>query len=636
MFDATKNPFEKQAKTIPQNVQIVFVCDMYADEYVGGAELTTQALIDSCNYEYVKLKSSEVSVELLQSGMNCFWIFGNFANLNAALIPTIIANLKYAVLEYDYKYCKYRSPEKHTAHESTPCDCHNQQNGKLISAFYYGAANLWWMSEKQKERYHTLFPFLAERQNIVLSSVFSPDTLGKITALRQSSSSQRSGWVVLGSNSWIKGTDDALKWCVDNQKQHDVIWNAPYDDVLARLASAEGFVYLPKGGDTCPRMVIEAKLLGCKLKLNENVQHKDEEWFNSSNVEDIQDYLYAAPRLFWEGIKRYLTHQPTISGYTTTLNCLEQEYPMEKCINSMLAFCDEVIVVDGGSTDGTLDLLQKIKLSHPDKLIIQSINRDWSSERFAVFDGQQKAAARALCIKDFCWQMDSDEIVHEDDIAKIHKLVKNMPKNAEILSLPVIEYWGGPDKVRADIQPWKWRLSRNLPHITHGIPSPLRKFDSNGQMYAAEGTDGCDMIHAQTGESLQHLSFFTPDVENARRAGLVGNTQALQAYENWFNQVVNGLPCVFHYSWFDISRKIKLYKKYWTKHWNSLYNKKSDDSAQNNMMFDMPWSSVTDDMIVERANELKQIGGWIWHSKWHGEKTPWIKCNREQPQIMLI
>lgn len=59
--------------------------------------------------------------------------------------------MKYSVLEYDYKFCKYRSPEKHKFATGTDCDCHEQLNGKLISAFYHGAKSLWWMSEDQKE-----------------------------------------------------------------------------------------------------------------------------------------------------------------------------------------------------------------------------------------------------------------------------------------------------------------------------------------------------------------------------------------------------------------------------------------------------------------------------------------------------
>jgi hypothetical protein len=53
------------------------------------------------------------------------------------------------------------------------------------------------------------------------------------------------------------------------------------------------------------------------------------------------------------------------------------------------------------------------------------------------------------------------------------------------------------------------------------------------------------------------------------------------------------------------------------------------------MFFDLPWSEVTDEMIDARAEELTQIGGHIWHSKYNGERTPWITCGRIQPKVML-
>ena len=80
---------------------------------MGGAELTTEALIEACPFEYVKIKSKDVTVATLQQYKDSFWIFGNFAFLNMKLFPSIVGNIRYAVLEYDYKFCKYRSIEKH-------------------------------------------------------------------------------------------------------------------------------------------------------------------------------------------------------------------------------------------------------------------------------------------------------------------------------------------------------------------------------------------------------------------------------------------------------------------------------------------------------------------------------------------
>lgn len=689
MFGSQDAFFSQRNKiSIPQTATVVIVSDMFVEDYVGGAELTTQALIDSSPFEVFKLHSKDVSMDLLKQGIDKFWIFGNFTALDSRLIPSIVGNLKYSILEYDYKFCRFRSPEKHFASTSTPCDCHNDGNGKMVSAFFYGAMGLFWMSDKQKEKYHTLFPFLAEKDNRVLSSVFSNETLGMIATLRNAvQPDERKKWIVLGSNSWVKGASAAETWCKEHNKDYEVVWNLPYNELLAKLASSRGFVYLPSGGDTCPRMVIEAKLLGCEVVLNDHVQHKDEEWFATDDLDSISDYLQASPKIFWNSVKHMMDYKPTISGYMTTYNAASQGYPYKQAIQSMASFCDEICIVDGGSKDGTIAHLahlaypgiiaQLAHLAYPGisetypeggtsigvsiimmleaearqaeifnfpkeyagferdpRIKVKVISRDWDHPRFAVFDGMQKAEARKMCTSDFCWQMDSDEVVHEDDAAKITQLCRKMPKEVDVISLPVIEYWGDQGKVRMDVMPWKWRLSRNNPAITHGIPVELRLTDSDGNVYAREGTDGCDMVYVESGERVPHVSFYNDQVEGARRAAMSGNVDAKKAYEAWFNDVVSQLPGVFHYSWHNLSRKIKLYKNYWTKHWNSLYGKSIDDTAENNMMFDLPWSEVTDEMIEERAKQLSTIGGWIWHSKWPGVMTPHMSCSKSEPKFM--
>jgi len=624
--------FVNPNRLINEQAQIIFVADLFEEDYAGGAEMTSEALIQASPYVVQKLHSKDVNLATLQQGKEKYWVFGNFSQMNLELIPTIVANLKYSILEYDYKYCSFRSPEKHLALTKAKCNCEDQLNGKLVSAFYYGSKSLWWMSEKQKDKYLTLFPFLSEKDNVVLSSVFSKNTLGRLKTLKNSlKDEERKGWIVLGSQSWVKGFETAKKWCEDNGKEYDVVWNVPYDQLLAKLASSEGFVYLPAGADTCPRMVIEAKLLGCKLELNEYVQHKDEEWFATDDLQSIHDYLFTAPELFWKAIRIAMEKKPTISGYTTTYNCVKQGYPYLKAIESMLQFCDEVCVVDGGSTDGTWEALNDIKDS---RVKLKQVVRDWSHPRHAVFDGMQKAEARAMCKSEYCWQMDSDEIVHESDATKVLELCSKMPKNIDIISLPVIEYWGSLEKVRLDIQPWKWRLSRNASYITHGIPASLRRHDELG-LYAAPGTDGCDMIHTVSGEPIGHVTFHNNETEYMRQAAASGNKDAIAAYENWFNQVIEALPGVHHYSWHDIARKMRLYRDYWTRHWNSLYNSDLKDTAESNMMFDLPWSQVTEEMIEIRAGELAQrTGGWVWHRKWDGTTLPHISVRRSQPKIM--
>jgi len=608
--------------------QIIFVSDFFSEDLVGGAELTTGALIESSPFKVSKFRSKDLTVEDLVKNQSAHWIFGNWTQINFQLIPLIIANLNYSILEYDYKFCNYRSPDKHRVAENTECNCDQTDWGKFVAAFFLGAKTIWWMSEKQQEIYFDRFPDLQKmNRSSVLSSVFSESFWIQVQNLTQNPK-ERNGWAVLSSSSWIKGTEDALKWCEDNGKKVNLIENLSPEKTLELLSRSEGLVYLPKGGDTCPRIVIEAKLLGCELHLNDNVQHKDEEWFNQNDDFTTQAYLYAAREFFWNGIKEAIEWQPTISGYTTVRNCIEMEYPWEDTINSMLGFCDEVVVLDGGSTDGTWERLQKLA-SENSKIVAHQIVRDWNSKRFAIFDGQQKAEARKLCTKEFCWQMDSDEILPESDWNKVRSICKNLSPVVDLVSLPVVEYWGSKEKVRMDVTPWKWRLSRNRPYITHGLPKQFRRYDENGEMYAAQGSDGCNYIHSETLEEIPFVGFYTQDAHNVRIAALQGNTEPLQSYENWFNQVVENIPSVRHFSWYDLERKIKTYKNYWQKHWESLHNIKQEDTAENNMFFDKPWAEVSDEEIKAMAKDLaEKTGGHVFHSKIDWNKpTPSLKID---------
>ena len=111
MFD--NSPFGQPTKV--NDPDVIIVADFFAKDIPGGAELTTQALIDSIpnGLAVQPLYCREVTLETLEVFKDKYWIFTNISMLNINLIPTIAANLDYSVIEYDYKFCQYRSIEKH-------------------------------------------------------------------------------------------------------------------------------------------------------------------------------------------------------------------------------------------------------------------------------------------------------------------------------------------------------------------------------------------------------------------------------------------------------------------------------------------------------------------------------------------
>ena len=621
--------------------EVIFVADFFIEEYGGGAEKTTEALFEVAPYRTCKIKSNELTKEILEQCANKFLVFFNYRSMDHNLIPLIVANCHYAIVEYDYKFCQYRSIDLHKRETGKNCDCHEQQLGKIISAFLHGSDHIFWMSQKQSVIYHDRFPFLKDNNQTVLSSVFSVDDLEYIERLRVSREKNgwdSSRWAVIDGNSWIKGVDESIK--ATNEKYPscnvEVIGGLPYYDLLKTLSGFHGLSFHPLGGDTCPRTVIEAKLLDLDLMVNENVQHYEEEWFLKSR-DEVEAYILSRPQIFWDVISSFFNRGISLSGYTTTKNVICSDYPWKESIQSMLDFCDEVVVVDGGSNDGTWENLKSWS-ENEEKLRVYQVKRDWDHYRFAVFDGQQKAVARSLCKGDWCWQMDIDEVVHENDYKKVKKLARQIPKSVKIVCLPVIDYWGKEDKVRVDVNPWKWRLSRNDTHITHDIPAQHRRYDENGNVFSI-GSDGCDYVHTDNYQPIPHMNFFTPQHEQIRQKIIDDSDfrkNNLQNYSNFINAALKELPSVHHYSWFDIERKILTYKNYWSKHWASLYNKITDDIPENNMFFDKKWSDVSNEEIVNLATKMNnELGGWVFHERVDFTKpTPWYSVDSGHPNIM--
>jgi|6_EtaG_2_1085325.scaffolds.fasta_scaffold06618_3 hypothetical protein len=315
---------------------IIFVSDAFSEQYNGGAELTTDAIIDSSLFPVNKILSQNVNLSLLQEYKSSFWIFGNFSGVSAECLLYAAKNLDYSVIEYDYKFCKYRSVKKHEKFEDT-CNCHTTNHGKLVASFLARSKMNFWMSKKQCDIYTDIFPFI--KNNTVLSSVFSDDTLFYLNKLRTTNKNNK--WIILDSPSWIKGREDAILYAKEHNMEYELVWGLEYEELLKKLANSRGLILLPPGKDTCPRLAIESKILGCKLVLNDNVQHKDEEWFESKDT--IIKHLQTRGSVFWRNIEEVASDNLKIAKNSpkTTHNLkivipfYNAEKWLSKCIKSL-------------------------------------------------------------------------------------------------------------------------------------------------------------------------------------------------------------------------------------------------------------------------------------------------------------
>jgi hypothetical protein len=175
-------------------------------------------------------------------------------------------------------------------------------------------------------------------------------------------------WLIQDSQSWIKGTADAIDYAKKNNLKYELIKNMSHEEVLDKMATSKGLIFFPRGGDTCPRLVIEAKLSGCELILNDYVQHKNEDWFTGSK-EDAINYLRSRGKEFWDKTlsqSNLRIPTKTTSPENTHFKIIVPAYNAEKWAKTLVKSVKnqeysnfECYIGDDISTDSTLKKFRK-------------------------------------------------------------------------------------------------------------------------------------------------------------------------------------------------------------------------------------------------------------------------------------
>ena len=284
-----------------EKTEYVFVSDLFHQQYSGGAELSLKTLFESAPGSVTLANSSMLDEEFVDFYNDSKWVFGNIADLSSEMIDTIIEkDIEYSFIEFDYKLCKHRNPILYDFVEGESCKYADTPRAAAIQRFIKNSKSTFFMSDEQRRIYSEHLPEVNDANTHILSSLFDDHFFERINLLNNKYDGQPRDdkWIVLASNSWVKGALQSENWCKENDLDYDLIFGVQYDQFLKRLAQAKGLCAMPAGYDTCPRLVIEAKLLGCELQTNEYVQHRNEEWFNKPN-EEIIKYLKTRKDYFW-------------------------------------------------------------------------------------------------------------------------------------------------------------------------------------------------------------------------------------------------------------------------------------------------------------------------------------------------
>ena len=227
-----------------------------------------------------------------------------------------------------------------------------------------------------------------------------------------------------------------------------------------------------------------------------------------------------------------------ISGFTIVRNAIKYSYPAVESISSILPICDEFIVNVGESEDETLKLIKSI--ADPKIHIIQT---KWDFAEGKTVLSRQTNIALKECKGDWAFYLQSDEVIHEDDLPVLKRKMAQYfnNKNVEALRFRWLHFYGSYYRYRVD-SGWYQKQDR--------IIRNNGEVESIGDAYGFERKDRTPLKRKPTGCLLYHYGWvqsaemMTQRRVNAEKIGFT-SLQGNEREEEYSYGDLNRFPAYF-------------------------------------------------------------------------------------------
>jgi|MDTG01.2.fsa_nt_gb hypothetical protein len=260
--------------------KINFIADVFAEQHLGGGELSNQELMNLLRKEGKEVEqvfSTQVTEDFLLENKEHKFIIGNFLGINEQAKKVLIKNCDYVIYEHDHKYLTSRDPSVYDNYEA-PED-------QVINKEFYAAAKTVFC---QSELHRSVVQKNLKLDNIVSvgGNLWDDTTLELLRKMSKKDKADR--YSIWDSSNPIKNTPLTVAYCTRKNIPFDLVGFMPYKEFLEKISENNTFIFLPQTLETLCRVAVECRMAGMKVITNKKIGASSEEWFKLKGEELIE------------------------------------------------------------------------------------------------------------------------------------------------------------------------------------------------------------------------------------------------------------------------------------------------------------------------------------------------------------
>lgn len=207
----------------------------------------------------------------------------------------------------------------------------------------------------------------------------------------------------------------------------------------------------------------------------------------------------------------------SISGYTICYESQTRGQELERSLESFLAVCDTVVVVDcnpAGDPNGTR--LREFAAAHERVTVLEHPVDAASPDAAIEFFCTAPTLARRACDGDAILAFELDDFADIDRRDELHSLAGRLELESAAIDgfvLPRADYCGVGARIDGE-SCMALSLTRNDPFFVHDVPRNMRRFDDTGRLRCTQDFGPArSHVRSDTLQELRFRSCFAPDMQ---------------------------------------------------------------------------------------------------------------------------